>query len=362
MSNVKQSFIENDEPIKNNCDFWKWFASRQKDFHQAVKERDNIERDFFNILSLKLNELKEGFFFLAGMPAESTAELILTAYGVPKNISFVEELVEQAPTIEGWKFTALNPPVNTEGFFIQLEGYKFDEETLSFYAEDSPDFPDEINLSIVHREWNKKHRKEVTAGVHLFLDNYLGEIDAATKIDHISVIRKSEAKKELIPISKLKAFLDWREKEFIEKYEGSRYDAENTEYSMIEGYSKGNKYAAAINTTLLDWDGKVSHPWFSTLLIRYNGQPNGMPNPEDNEAINKIEDSLLEALKAQDGCLHLGRKTSDGERAIYFVCKDFRKPSRVFFETQKKFADVFEIEYDIYKDKYWQSFTRPDER
>ena len=33
---------------------------------------------------------------------------------------------------------------------------------------------------------------------------------------------KAKIKKELIPIEKLKDFLIWRQKEFIEKYEGTR--------------------------------------------------------------------------------------------------------------------------------------------
>ena len=39
--------------------------------------------------------------------------------------------------------------------------------------------------------------------------------------------------KELIPISKLKDFLTWREKEFIEKYEGTRHNTENDSYALL---------------------------------------------------------------------------------------------------------------------------------
>jgi hypothetical protein len=67
---------------------------------------------------------------------------------------------------------------------------------------------------------------------------------------------------------------------------------------------------------------------------------------------------IMHELKDVDGYLNVGRQTSEGEREIYFACKDFRKPSKVFFNTQKKHPDNFEIEYDIYKDKYWKTFER----
>jgi hypothetical protein len=50
---------------------------------------------------------------------ENTVELVLTADGNTKNIVFVEELVEQAPRIEGWKFTALKPALQIEDVQLQ---------------------------------------------------------------------------------------------------------------------------------------------------------------------------------------------------------------------------------------------------
>ena len=51
----------------------------------------------------------------------------------------------------------------------------------------------------------------------IFLDNFLGELNFVTTIDHVSVIGKKDAEKELVPIGKLKDFLMWREKEFLSR-------------------------------------------------------------------------------------------------------------------------------------------------
>ena len=63
-------------------------------------------------------------------------------------------------------------------------------------------------------------------------------------------------------------------------------------------------------------------------------------------------------LKDSEGYLNLGRETADSLREIYFACKDFRKPSIVLEEIKNQFASQVDIEYEIYKDKYWQSFSR----
>jgi hypothetical protein len=168
-----------------------------------------------------------------------------------------------------------------------------------------------------------------------------------------------QAEKELVPIAKLKDFLDWREKEFIEKYDGVRYDTSEDGHSTLEAeLESGNKLIAVVNTQLLNWDSKASHPWIAAIIFKYDGDNNnGMPNDNDYQTLNEIEEGILQQLLDKDGYLYIGRQTANSEREIYFACKDFRKPSKVFFKTQQE-NNYFEIEYDIYKDKYWQSFER----
>ena len=349
-----------DEPIKSYADFWNWFQKNEKIFFNVIKNQKDIEKDFFDNLSTKLSELKDGYFFLAGMLDENTAELVLTADGNIKNIVFVEELIEQAPKIKGWKFTALKPALDIENVAINMYGYRFDSENLFFYSNENADYLDEIDISVVHNDLTEENKNEIGTGTYIFLDNYLGELDFVNNIDNLDIIGKQEAKKELVPIAKLKEFLIWRQKEFIEKYEGIRCNTENDEHSVLEAELKnGNKLIAVINTQLLNWDSRASHPWIAVFTIKYDGRKtNGMPNEDDYESLTEIENELMQSLIDKDGYLYIGRQTADGEREIYFASKDFRKPSKVFFETQQKYTNKFEIEYDIYKDKYWKSFRR----
>ena len=83
-----------------------------------------------------------------------------------------------------------------------------------------------------------------------------------------------------------------------------------------------------------------------------------MPNENDYKLLDKIEEDIMHELKDNEGYLNIGRQTAKGEREIYFACKDFRKPSKVFYKIQRNYSNSFKIEYDIYKDKYWQSFER----
>ena len=261
MSFFKNIFGKKELTIASYADFWDWFQSNEKNFYKVVSENGDVQRDFLNVIAPKLDQIKEDIFYPTGMFDDTTAELILTPDGAIKNIVFIEELVSAAPNIEGWKFTALKPENDIKNVSVRMANHEFNGDNISFYANELVGFPDEIDLTIVHNDATSDNVKPIATGTYIFLDNYLGELNFITAIDNLTVIGKEEAKKELIPIDKLKDFLVWREKEFIEKYDGLRYHTDNDNYSMLEAeLNNGNPLLAVINTDLLEWEAKGSHP------------------------------------------------------------------------------------------------------
>ncbi|HEY3405474.1 MAG TPA: DUF695 domain-containing protein [Ohtaekwangia sp.] len=359
MSFLKNIFSKKDEPVKNNAEFWEWFRKHERTFFHVIRTGNDIEEKFFNKLSPKLDELKSGYFFLTGMCDEHTAELVITPDGAIRNIVFVEELVAAAPVIPGWKFTALKPALDIESVRITMGDYSFDRDTLSFYSNDLKDYPDEIDITVIHRDYTEENKSTITNGTYIFIDNYIGELDSVTTIDNLIVAGKAEAGKELVPIGKLKAFLTWRQKEFIEKYEGVVPDGEDATHSVLEAeLENGNKLVATVNTDILNWENKASHPWILCVGITFDGSAsNGMPDKETYTRLDDIEERIVQDLSEKDGYINIGRQTADGLRNIYFACKDFRKPSRVLHAITLEHQGE-QITYDIYKDKYWRSLDR----
>jgi hypothetical protein len=352
-------FKKKENKIKSYDEFWQWFEQNQKLFYSVVKDKGDIQRFFFAKLAEKLNELKDGMFFLVGMFDKNTVELILTPDGIIKNIWFVEELIAAAPEISGWRFTALKPPSGIENI-IEMGGHKFSGDNISFYPNIHPDFPDEVDMTAVHSDYTEQNKSRITSGVYIFLDSFLGELNFINNIDNLKVRAKGDSREELVPIEKIKDYLTWRQAEFIEKYEGMRHDTENDSFVLLQAELKsGNILLATVNTALLEWDGKASHPWILHVKIKYDGsKTNGLPDEDTSALLIAIEDELIKYLKDVDGYLYIGHETAEGSRDIYFACKDFRKPSKVTYQVQGKFAGEAEIDFSIYKDKYWQSFNR----
>lgn len=354
MGFLQNLFSKKEDPINSYADFWNWFVKHEKGFHKTVKSGTNIPGNFFNKLEPALAQVKSDIYYLTGMYDDDTVDLILTADGAVKNIVFVEELVSAAPPLNGWRFTALKPELSDT---IEMSGFTFNRESLSFYPNVNPDFPDEIDITIVHSDYSKENEEAITNGVYIFLDNFLGELHFAETVDNLVVAGKKNAEQELIPIEKLKEYLIWRQKEFIEKYEGVRYEPEDDTYSIMEAkLESGFPLIASINTDLMEWDAKASHPWIAVVDIEYDGTDyNGLPKKPINDFLYKIEDEIRAALRQSEGILHIGRQSSKNVRNIYFACKGFRDSSKAIYSVQSRYEGSTKMSYRIFKDKYWQT-------
>ncbi|MBO9154003.1 DUF695 domain-containing protein [Chitinophaga sp. GCM10012297] len=337
--------------------FWAWFASREKEFYKVLFKGTDIDSRFMDKVIPQLHQLNVQFYCLAGKYDEQTVEMVISAEGDIKSFVFVEDLVADAPALPGWKFTALKPGL---GFDIKIGmgGYEFSRDNISFYSNESSEYPDQIDITFVHPGYTEENHKEIGNGIVIFLENALGELDTATLIDNID-FGPADSEKELIPLEKLEDFLRWREKEFVEKYKATRSNSDNDLYSVVEGRNSYNMpLIACINSELLEWDAKPSHPWMMVVEHEFEWDESGMPSAEMHERLGKFEDELLAGLAGTPGHLYLGRNTEGGSCFIYIACREFREISRQTAARIEKYLLKRSVNYRIYKDKYWMTMEK----
>jgi len=360
MSFFKSLFGAKETPIQTYADFWNWFKDNEQKFFQSVKNQDDVMGKFLDKLGPKLDQLRPGYWFLTGMAEETTAELILTADGNLKMMAFVEEIVAAAPKLPNWKFTALKQADRKGNFSINMNGLTFDKTTIDFYPIQNPHTPDSIDIALVCKNASGADQKQIDMGVFLALENNIGELNAATLLDKIEIVAPEDAIEELVPFEKLESYIVWRQKEFIEKYDGVRHNTDKDNYSALTAeLEDGSPLVATVNSDVLKWDSKASHPWIAVIVIKFDGeQNNGMPNEKNYTLMNEIEDKAMLELLDQDGYINVGRETARSVREVFFACVDFRKPSKVLDQLVQNYRGKIEIDFEIYKDKYWESFER----
>ncbi|MGY6648089.1 DUF695 domain-containing protein [Wenyingzhuangia sp. IMCC45574] len=343
--------------ITNDADFWKWFESNESTFFKVIDTQNNVAVNFLDKILPQLKTLDENYWVLCGMYSDEVAELIITVDGEIKDFYKVEELIEKSPQLKNWKFTAHKPGNDIKNCEINMYDFIFSKETLSFCVEESKKYPDEIDLVITHKEITEGNYESIGNGIYIFLENYLGELKFAETIDNVS-IRERKENEDFIPIDKLKDYLLWREKEFIEKYDGIRVNTEDDTYSSFEWKAGDAELPlfAVMNTDLLHWDAKASHQWFVKIVIEYNGEENnGLPTKKDYELLDEIENEINKKLVDKDGHLNIGRETGANQRVIYVANTEYRHVSKVMHDIKYIYESYFTIDFSIYKDKYWMT-------
>ena len=115
----------------------------------------------------------------------------------------------------------------------------------------------------------------------------------------------------------------------------------------------------AAPTTLLEWEGKASHPWILRVEISYDSSDeNGMPEDAMYDLLDRFEQDATAELTDCDGYLNVLRTTGNHSRVFYLACKDFRVPSKVLKGLSNKYSKKLNPTYEIHKDKYWRSFEQ----
>jgi hypothetical protein len=362
MNFLKNLFGSKKETQVNNYqDFWQWFVANEAAFYKVLSakyDHDTVDEKVLTPIIEQLHKLNKEFTCQVGMESDKRADLVITPDGDLKTFIFVDELLAAAPKLSNWTFTNLKTAVSYE-CSISMDGYVFDNETIGFYTNVLPEYPDEIDITLAHKDYNEADKKTLVNGSFIYMDSILGELNSVTLIDAVSV-SGIDPKRELIPMSKLNDFLIWREKEFVEKYKGTRLTDEEDAFFTYEAETEaGDVIIAIMNKSLLQWEAKPSHPWLLTIECAYDGsENNSLPNNDIYELMNQFEDELIPLLPIADGYLNIGRETGLNKRTTYIACKEFKKSSKIAFELTKKYEKQLPMTYDISKDKYWMALNQ----
>ena len=354
----KETLAKKEQSKLTINEFWNWFSANQAGFLKVVKSQKNIESEFINPVFNKLSTINDGAYILAGMMDATTAELVFTAEGNLLYFPFISELVDSAPKIKDWQFTAFKPSADFPDFGINMGPLSFTTKNIFFFPDDDGNYPDEISINLVYTDdYSDDQAEQVANGMFIFLENYIGEMKTATQIDRISIKHKFNSDIELNPINKLNDYINWREKEFVEKYEGEFHNSDESNYSSIESQNGGKPIIGIVNADIIKWDKKASHPWIMVIIIKFDEhENNGLPNPEELEDYYQFEDDLRELLPDSEGHVHVAQTTGLGKREIFYANKDYNKAIQTLNDMKAKVN--FEYDIEVFKDKYWRSMNQ----
>lgn len=346
-------------------DFWDWFVKNEASFKQLGKVTPAEEEQLLEIIIVELSKFNPWLQVLSGQCNEDNTELIITVDGDVALFTVVEGLINKAPLVPGWRFTAHKPAMDIANLSISMYDIDFNEETVHFYPILEDKYPDDILLVITHKYFDASKMPDFRSGMIDFVENGIGELNIATQIDELTFGPEPDDKSKLIPISKLNGYLTWRKKEAENSYHFSDIYYPENRFDSIEGEDhEGNVIIASVNLGFADWPYKFMYGWMVSVSIDYPQSEKGLPTPAVMKVLEEEEAKIIEQLTNQSETLYTACKTYKGDRTLYFFSKKYDQPSKILNILTDSDDITSSLMFFVEKDRYWRSvdeFWKEDE-
>lgn len=151
------------------------------------------------------------FFEIGGWPGKEQ-ELIITADGNLDYFKYVEKLINSAPVIQNWSFTAFLQPQELD-YTSNFEDVELKPLEIWFLPLDNKSEPKSVGLRICLPNYQLVKESEwLDAAVYNVLNTTLGEKTFALDVNYIEINGLPEKPEDhgMIELKDLPAFLKWK--------------------------------------------------------------------------------------------------------------------------------------------------------
>ncbi len=185
-------------------DFWDWFQSNESKYYKFdfgdLEKRDEL----FDQLSSQLLKIDENLTFEFGLLPDERMDFVISAGGIKSSFPSVIALVEKAPVLEKWKFTAFRQK-NESTTEIQLGGMSLSaEKVLAQLFRDG----DKIGLVLFMPGYQKTGNQIFEQVGFLLLDQTLGEYVVGARVGFVEFQRLEGEVENSFKLSDISPFFE----------------------------------------------------------------------------------------------------------------------------------------------------------
>ncbi len=192
------------DPIEN---FWTWFSENEKTYRSF---QDNPDK-YLNELLAKAKKIAGGLAIELEPPKDGIINMTISADGVADLFPTVQQIVDKAPKINGWKFYAFRqrmPADKVKGMVLKAQNHELNPDKMKF----SPIVNgDSIDIIIYADNITEENYNQVAYGGLMLVDNILGEYDCVTKVhsyDFHNMPSGAGKLTDLFPLLELATYVD----------------------------------------------------------------------------------------------------------------------------------------------------------
>lgn len=197
--------FKNGDPIEN---FWTWFSENEKTYRNFQHNTDK----YLNELLSKTKKISNGLAIELEPPKEGIINMTVSADGIIDLFPIVQQIIEKAPKINGWKFYAFRQRIPTDkakGMILKAQDHELNPNKMKFSPIVTGDI---LDIIIYVNNITEENHNQVAYGCLMLVDNILGEYDCVTKVrgyDFHNMPPNADNLTDLLPLLELAQFVDY---------------------------------------------------------------------------------------------------------------------------------------------------------
>jgi hypothetical protein len=198
--------------------FWNWFQDNNQTIKNLINETQKMQKHLYFWLHRHLGYYCKELDFIIIFPKKEKekAELIITANGNPEYFAQVTELINKAPALRHWKFTAFIQP--TENIDKIIEGldepHIFQEITIKtseikFLPLNYDDQTKKLDIKVYLKNFKIYcNTKTWEQAIYIIIQDLLGEKSVYQNINFVQLAQMPSDNNDLIELHELQFYLD----------------------------------------------------------------------------------------------------------------------------------------------------------
>ena len=204
--------------MKSINTFWNWFQDNNQTIQKIVNETPKNQKNisFWIDKNLKFYCKELDFILVFSKTKTNKSEIIITANGNPDYFYQVVNLVDNAPQLKSWKFTAfIQPSSEIEKIISGLdEPYFFQDITLKtselkFRTLDYDEEKSRLDLIIYLKNYALHcDNKTLQQAIFIIIQDLLGEQSLFQNINLVQLAQMPDSDNRLIHLHELQFYID----------------------------------------------------------------------------------------------------------------------------------------------------------
>ncbi len=283
--------------------FWSFWRDNREAITTAIETRRLA--DFAAEISEHVHAIDPKLDWEMGAGFEAQHYFCVSAKGDMAVRVIAERWRAEAPPMDAtWEFHAARPGKREGAWSLEFDDVSFAKRDFRFVAEPEPDRA-RVHVQVHHPTFAEAPEKLRTTATFIALDNVLGEDEVERWIGTVDV-RMDAPPEDALTFAGLAELVD-----------GFRTNHGEGRWLVLKGTRPGGgPVFISFNTGVKRVDHLLMEQHVALAITLDDPTDDGLTTRAEADALNAIEDALLEALGPD--AVYIGRETREGLRVLHF--------------------------------------------